>query len=102
MIKQFKSFILKTNVIDLAVAVIIGEAFARIVSSIVDDIITPLLLTQFLKAARVEDIASLTWGVIKYGTFAAAVIKFLIIAFVLFIVVKVMNQIREIDKSEEE
>lgn len=87
-IKEFKEFALKGNVVDLAVAVIIGGAFGAIVSSLVDDVITPLLLTPALKAANAEDLDKLTWGAVKYGKFLAAVIKFLVIAFVLFILVK--------------
>ncbi|MDE3251017.1 MAG: large conductance mechanosensitive channel protein MscL, partial [Bacteroidota bacterium] len=76
---------------DLAVAVIIGGAFGAIVSSFVDDVITPLLLAPALKAAHADDLDKLTWGAVKYGKFLAAIIKFLVIAFVLFIVVKAMN-----------
>ena len=95
MLKQFREFIIRGNVIDLAVAVIIGAAFAAIISSFVDDIIIPLILNPALKAARVNDISELTWNTVKYGNFLAAVIKFLIIAFVLFLVVKVMNSLRK-------
>lgn len=90
-IKEFKNFILKGNVIDLAVAVVIGAAFGAIVSSLVEDVITPLLLTPALKAAHVENLDKLTWGAVKYGNFISAVIKFLVIGFVLFGVVKAMN-----------
>ncbi len=91
--KEFKSFILKGNVIDLAIAVVIGAAFASIVSSLVEDVITPLLLTPALKAAHVENLDKLTWGAVKYGNFLAAVIKFLVIGLVLFGLVKTMNSI---------
>ena len=90
-IKEFKEFIVKGNVVDLAVAVIIGAAFGAIISSLVDDIITPLLLAPALKAAHIENIDKLTWGAVKYGNFLSAVIKFLVIALVLFIVIKAMN-----------
>lgn len=92
-IKEFKDFALKGNVVDLAIAVIIGAAFGAIVSSMVDDIITPLLLTPALKAAGVENIASLSWGAVKYGNFLAAVIKFIVIALVLFSIIKMMNSL---------
>lgn len=87
-IKEFKDFALKGNVVDLAVAVIIGGAFGAIVSSLVDDVITPLLLTPALKAANAENLDQLTWGAVKYGKFIAAIIKFIIIAFILFILIK--------------
>lgn len=92
MLKDFREFVMKGNVIDLAVAVIIGGAFGAIISSLVDDIITPLLLAPAMKAARVENISSLTWNAVKYGNFIAAVLKFLLIAFVLFLVVKLMTR----------
>ena len=95
MLKEFREFIMKGNVIDLAVAVVIGAAFSAIISSLVDDIITPLLLAPALKAAGAEDISALSWNAVKYGNFIAAVIKFLIIAFVLFLIVKGMNSLKK-------
>ena len=97
-IKEFKDFALKGNVVDLAVAVVIGGAFGAIISSLVDDVVTPLLLTPALKAANVEDLDKLMWGTVKYGKFLAAIIKFFVIAVVLFLVIKVMNKI---NKKEE-
>ena len=90
-VKEFKEFALKGNVIELAVAVIIGAAFGAIVSSLVEDVITPLLLQPALTAAGVKDLDKLTWGAVKYGKFLASVLKFIIIAFVLFLIVKAMN-----------
>jgi large conductance mechanosensitive channel len=87
-LKEFKEFALRGNVVDLAVAVIIGGAFGAIVSSLVDNVITPLLLTPALKAANAQDLDKLTYGAVKYGLFLAAVIKFIIIAFILFLIVK--------------
>jgi large conductance mechanosensitive channel len=87
-LKEFRDFALRGNVVDLAVAVIIGGAFGAIVSSLVDNVITPLLLTPALKAANAQDLDKLTFGAVKYGLFLAAVIKFIIIAFILFLIVK--------------
>jgi len=95
MFKEFKAFIMRGNVVDLAVAVIIGGAFGVIISSFVDDIITPLLLAPALKAVGAENIGDLTWGAVKYGNFLAAVIKFLIIALVLFLIVRTMNKMKK-------
>ncbi len=95
MLKEFKAFIMKGNVIDLAVAVVIGGAFGAIVSSLVDDIITPLLLNPALQASGAENIGELTWGAVTYGNFLAAVIKFLIIAWVLFLIVKGFNSFKK-------
>jgi large conductance mechanosensitive channel len=93
MLKEFKDFVVRGNVVDLAVAVVIGTAFTAIVSSLVDNVITPLLLTPALKAANLEDIEKLAWGAVKYGSFLAAVIKFVIVAFILFLIVKAMKSI---------
>ncbi|MES1225232.1 MAG: large conductance mechanosensitive channel protein MscL [Bacteroidota bacterium] len=88
MLKEFKDFVMRGNVLDLAVAVVIGAAFTAIVSSLVDNVITPLLLAPALKAANLQDIEKLAWGAVKYGLFVSAVIKFIIIAFILFLIVK--------------
>ena len=93
-IKEFKEFALKGNVVDLAIAVIIGAAFGAIVSSLVDDVITPLLLTPALKAANAEDLDKLAWGAVKYGKFLAAIIKFILIALVLFLIIQGMNKMK--------
>jgi large conductance mechanosensitive channel len=98
-IKEFKTFAMSGNIVDLAVAVIIGGAFGSIVSSLVDDIITPLLLTPALQAAHVNDITSLSWGAVKYGNFLSSVIKFTIIAFVLFGLIKAMNAFKKKEES---
>ena len=79
--------------IDLAVGVIIGAAFGKIVSSLVEDVITPLLLNPALKAAGAEDIAKLSWHGVAYGNFLSAIISFLCIAFVLFLIIKAANKI---------
>jgi large conductance mechanosensitive channel len=88
LIGDFKNFIMKGNVLDLAVAVILGGAFAKIIESLIKDIITPVILAPVLKAAKVEDIALLTAGGVKYGLFLSALINFLLIAFVIFLVVR--------------
>lgn len=95
MLKEFKAFVMRGNVIDLAVAVIIGGAFGAIISSLVDDIITPLLLTPILEATGASDINSLAWGAVKYGNFLAAVIKFILVAFVLFLIVRSINRMQK-------
>jgi large conductance mechanosensitive channel len=64
MLKEFRDFAMKGNVIDLAVAVVIGAAFAAIISSLVDDVVTPLLLTPALKAINAEDLDRLMWGTV--------------------------------------
>ena len=100
-IKDFQEFILKGNVIDLAVAVIIGTAFGKIVTSLIEDIITPVILNPALKAARVEDLANLQIEGIKYGLFLSAVINFLVIAFVIFLMIRSFEAIKRKVKREE-
>ena len=95
LVTEFKSFAVKGNMIELAVAVVLGAAFSAIISSLVDDVITPFLLQPALKAANITNLSSLTWGVVKYGNFIAAVIKFLIVAFVLFLVIKAYNKLKK-------
>jgi large conductance mechanosensitive channel len=94
LIKEFKEFALKGNVVDLAVAVIIGAAFGAIISSLVADVVTPLILAPALEAANVKDLEDLSWGAVKYGKFLAAVINFIIVALVLFFVIKGMNSLK--------
>lgn len=91
-ISEFKDFAMKGNVVDLAVAVIIGGAFGKIISSLIDDVITPLLLKPALEAANLQKIEELTiLGGVKYGMFLSSVINFIIIAFVIFMMIKGIN-----------
>lgn len=91
MLKEFKSFIMRGNVVDLAVAVIIGAAFGQIITSLVDDIITPLLLKPALEKAGAASIEAWAPGGVLLGKFISAIISFLVIAFVLFLIIKGMN-----------
>lgn len=98
-LKDFREFAIKGNVMDLAAAVIIGAAFGAIVSSLVDDIITPLLLTPALQAIGAEDIDKLHWGAVKYGSFLSAVIKFIVYALVIFMLI---SGVRKLQRKKEE
>jgi large conductance mechanosensitive channel len=91
MLKEFKAFVMRGNVVDLAIGVIIGGAFGAIVNSLVADIITPIILQPALEAAGAADIAEWKPGGMLLGKFISAVISFLVIAFVLFLIVKGMN-----------
>jgi large conductance mechanosensitive channel len=92
MLKEFKAFAMRGNVVDLAIGVVIGAAFGKIVSSFIEDVITPLLLKPALEAANLSKIEELTaFGGVKYGMFISAVINFVIVAFVLFLLIKGMN-----------
>ena len=102
MLKEFKEFLMRGNVVDLAVAVIIGAAFKAIVDSLVKDIFEPIIAMVF-KADSIAgvsvQIGSATLGV---GAFAAAIINFVIVGFVLFMVVKGMNAVQGLAKSGKE
>jgi large conductance mechanosensitive channel len=89
---DFQKFLLQGNVIDLAVAVIIGAAFGKIVESFVADIVTPLILNPALKAAQVDSLQNLQYEGIKYGVFLAAIINFLVIAFSIFVMVRAFEK----------
>jgi large conductance mechanosensitive channel len=96
MLKEFREFAMKGNVVDLAIGVIIGAAFSKIVSSLVDDVITPLLLKPALDAANLQDLDKLTvLGTVKVGVFLSATINFIIVAFILFLVVKGINRFKK-------
>ena len=98
---EFKKFILRGNVIDLAVGVIIGAAFQAIVTSLVDDIISPLigLVANTDLSAMVATVGDVE---IRWGAFITAIINFVIMAFVIFLIVKAINKASEIGKKKEE
>lgn len=102
MIKELKEFLFKGNVLDLAVAVILGAAFNVIITSLVKDVITPLILNPVLKAAGVSNIAQLSWNGVAYGNFLSAVINFLIVGTTLFFIVKAANKVMAKKPAEEE
>jgi large conductance mechanosensitive channel len=103
MIKEFKDFIARGNVIDMAVGIIVGAAFTSIVKSLVNNLINPLIGIFIGKI----DLSNLVWTVgdaqFKYGSFLNAVINFLIISFVVFLMVKAINKFRkkEDDKKKD-
>ncbi len=99
--KEFKDFAIKGNVIDLAIGVVIGAAFGKIVSSLIEDVITPLVLQPALKAAHLTDLKDLTaLGTVKYGVFLSAVINFIIVAWVLFLVIKGINAAKKKEAAQ--
>jgi len=98
-VKEFKDFAMKGNVVDLAVGVIIGAAFSKIVSSLVDDVITPLILQPALKAANLAKLEDLVWGTVKYGLFISAILNFIIVAFALFMVIKFVNRMKKKEEA---
>ena len=88
---EFKQFAMKGNVIDLAVGVIIGGAFGKIVASLVGDIIMPL----FGLLMGVKTFSNLAYGSIKYGLFIQTVVDFFIIAFSIFLFIKFLNRFKK-------
>ena len=101
MLKDLKNFLLRGNVVDLAVGVIIASAFGAIVTSFVNDIITPLLLNPALEAAKVQNIAELSWNGVTYGKFLSAIINFLVVGTVLFFVIKAIEKAQNLRKKDE-
>ena len=101
MLKELKDFLLRGNVVDLAVGVIIATAFGAIINSFVNDIITPLLLNPALEAANVKNIAELAWNGVTYGKFLSAVINFVVIGTVLFFMIKAIEKAQNLRKKEE-
>ena len=107
-LEEFKTFAMKGNVVDLAVAVVIGAAFGKIVTSLTNDIIMPVIglltggmdfsnLAWTLKEAQ-GDVAAVT---VNYGVFINTIVSFVIVAFAIFMIVKGMNKLQEIQKEEE-
>ena len=99
MIKEFKEFVMRGNVVDLAVGVIIGGAFNKIVSSLIEDVITPLMLKPVLEAAHVATLQEYAWHGAKIGLFISSVITFILTAFVLFLIIKGMNAARKKEEA---
>jgi large conductance mechanosensitive channel len=101
MLKEFKEFVMRGNVLDLAVAVIIGGAFGKIISSLVNDILMPLigLLMGGVDFAGL----SVTVGnaVVTWGNFVQAIVDFIIVAFVIFMLVRAANQAKKEEPAPE-
>ena len=99
MLKEFKEFIMRGNVMDLAVGVIIGGAFSAIVTSLTDNFIQPLI--NLIGGAEIKGTIPLgnSGQALNYGAFLTAVINFLIVAFVLFLMIKTMNTIERRSKA---
>ncbi|GAB4088496.1 large-conductance mechanosensitive channel protein MscL [Hydrogenophaga soli] len=118
MLKEFKEFAVKGNVVDLAVGVIIGGAFGKIVSSLVDDVIMPLVgrvvgsldfSNLFVVLGKVPDGVGLTLAELKkagvpvlaYGNFITVAVNFLILAFIIFMMVKQINRLKREEPAAE-
>jgi len=99
-IEEFKSFILRGNVMDMAIGVIIGGAFSNIVTALTTDFINPLI--NGIGGAEVGGVIKIYGGqTIKYGDFITSVINFVIMAFVLFLLLKAVNKLMSVGKKKE-
>jgi len=102
MLQEFKDFAMKGNIVDLAVAVVIGAAFGKIVSSLVENIITPVV-GMIMGGVSFADLAVMVGDAeLKYGAFLQSIMDFVIVAFVLFMVIKAMNKAQSMTAEEEE
>lgn len=104
-LKEFKDFALRGNVMELAIAVVIGGAFSAIVKSLVDDIITPLIGVLIGGKGVVDWSVTVGTAVVKYGNFIQVIINFVIIAFSLFVTMRIITKVTEkinLLKKEEE
>ena len=95
MLKEFRDFAIRGNVIDLAVGVIIGGAFGKIVGSLVNDVLFPLIGLLLGGVNFAEKTITVGAAVVKYGVFIQSIIDFVIVAFVIFMMVRAMNRIQK-------
>src|SRR5215204_5865934 len=95
MLKEFRDFAIRGNVIDLAVGVIIGGAFGKIVASLVNDILFPLIGLVLGGVNFAEKTIAIRDIEVKYGAFIQSVIDFVIVAFVIFMIIRIMNRIQK-------
>ena len=100
-LNEFKEFALRGNVMDLAVGVIIGGAFQSIINSLVKDIISPII-GLFARTDFSDMVITILDVQIRYGSFITAVINFLIMAFIIFVMVKMLNKLASIGKKQKE
>ncbi|WP_070104613.1 large conductance mechanosensitive channel protein MscL [Thermotoga profunda] len=101
MFKEFAAFLKQYNVIGLAVAIIIGGKLNQFVSSLVNDLLMPLIFQPALKAANIESIEQLQYKAIYWGKVISAGIDFLIVAFVVFLIIRAMTKVSEATKKKE-
>ncbi|HYJ25423.1 MAG TPA: large conductance mechanosensitive channel protein MscL [Acidimicrobiia bacterium] len=98
MVQEFKDFINRGNLVDIAVAFVMGIAFAAVITSLTNDVIDPIIAKIF----DVQDLAEwIVWD-IRIGAFLAAIINFVIVAIVVFFVIKAYNRMRRADEADDE
>ena len=95
MIKEFREFVMRGNILDLAIAVIIGGAFGKIIGSLVNDVLMPFIVLLMGGVNFSEQAWQVGEAMIKWGAFVQAIIDFVIVAFVIFMIVKVANSMKK-------
>jgi large conductance mechanosensitive channel len=98
MVREFKDFINRGNLVEIAVAFVMGLAFAAVITSLTNDVINPIIAKIF----NVQDLAEWVVWDIRIGAFLAAIINFLIVAFVMFFVVKAYNRMKKANEADDE
>ena len=100
-LKDFQDFVIKGNIFDLAIAVIMGGAFGKVVDSLIKDVITPAILEPTIKASGAKDLESWVVGAAKLGLFLSNIISFVVIAFVIFLMVRAMAKFKRKEEKLE-
>jgi len=98
---EFKEFLSQGNIVELATAVIIGGAFGKVVQSLMDNVITPIILDPAIKASGAENLETYTIGPAQVGLFLSAVLNFIVVSFVIFLMIKSLSEAkRRADRAE--
>lgn len=100
MLSEFRKFLLRGNVLDLAVAVIVGGAFGAIVTSLITDLVTPLLLQPAMEVLGVAELEKVQWRGVKYGKFLASVITFLVTSLIVFLMIQASRRLRAAEEAK--
>ncbi|AFY96029.1 large conductance mechanosensitive channel protein MscL [Chamaesiphon minutus] len=100
-IKDFQDFVIKGNIFDLAIAVIMGGAFGKVIDSLIKDVITPAILEPTIKASGAKDLESWVVGAAKLGLFISNIITFIVISFVIFLMVRAMAKFKRKEEKIE-
>jgi large conductance mechanosensitive channel len=93
-VKDFQDFVIKGNIFDLAIAVVMGGAFGKVVESLIKDVITPAILEPVIKASGAKDLEGWMVGAAKLGLFLSNIITFLVVALVIFMMVRAMAKFK--------
>jgi large conductance mechanosensitive channel len=93
-VKDFQDFVIKGNIFDLAVALVMGGAFGKVIESLIKDVVTPAILEPVIKASGAKDLEGWMVGAAKLGLFLSNVITFIVIAFVIFSMIQAMAKFK--------